>query len=213
MTFLREKLPRGDHVSLHAGRAASAGVSAHPGARGQHPLEPGTWPRAADLRHQQVRRGARSGHRHLVFGPEGLSPRSRRERTGARTSSTGSTTAAGPQGAPSRSMRRPPTRARRSGPRSSTTSACISTGTPCTGGTTRRNRASANQNVWADSITFDNRRQPNRSPGRRGIHPWRRRADLSGRRAAASGSGSRCPGRSPRSNWRTSGAACRTTST
>ena len=140
MTFLREKLPRGAHVPLHARRAAPVGVSAHPDARRQRPLESRARPGAADLRHEHVRRSPRRRHRHLVLRPEGLSA-SIASRANARAgASTGSTTAAARQAAPSPSTRRPPTRARRSGPPSSTTSASTSTGTPCTGGTTRRSR-------------------------------------------------------------------------
>ena len=70
------------------------------------------------------------------------------------------------------------------------------------------------QNVWANTITFDNRKQANRVARRPGLHSRRRRADLSGRGAAA-------PGRRPRrrrdrsrpSSSPTSAAACRTIST
>ena len=48
-----------------------------------------------------------------------------------------------------------------------------------------------NQNVWADSITFDNRKQAEQIARRSGIHSRRRRADLSGRGAPAPGRGSR----------------------
>jgi hypothetical protein len=60
---------------------------------------------------------------------------------------------------------------------------CISTGTRTTGATTRRNRGT-DQNVWAESITFDNRGQPNKTdhgyingdgvliyPGEEKLHP------------------------------------------
>ena len=164
MTFVAREAAAGDHVPLRAGRAAPARVSAHRDARREHSLEPGTGPGAADLRDQHVRRAARCRDRHLVLGPEGLHPRSRRHASGRAAVDTGSTTAAGPPAARSRSTLQRPMRGPRSGRPSSTTCASISTGTRCTGVTTRRSRGSATRTCG-----------PTRSPSTTASRPTDRR--------------------------------------
>ena len=92
--------------------------------------------------------------------------------------------------------------------------ASTSTGTRCTGGTTRRSRASANQNVWAEQHHVRQPRPAEQAARRSGLHPRRRRADLSGRGASCTRRRTAaCPGRSRRSSSPTSGAGCRTIST
>ena len=151
------------HVPLHAGRAAAAArIRASCALADNVHSNPGPGRALPVFVTQRVRRRARRRRSTSGVRGRGASTSSAARRSGRAGASTGSTTAAGRQEARSRSMRPPPTRGRRSGPRSSTTCACTSTGTPCTGGTIRRSRASANQNVWANSITFDNRGQPNK---------------------------------------------------
>ena len=161
MTFLAIAAEGAD-VSLHAGRTAAAGVPAHPADRRQRPLEPGAGPGAADLRHPRVRRtpSQRRSTSGVRARRASRSTRARQERRAATT--TGSTTAAGRPAARSPSTRRRPTHARRSGPGSSTTCASTSTGTRVHWRHNSQKRGERNQNVWADSITFDNRGQPNK---------------------------------------------------
>ena len=113
MTFLREKAAARDHVSLHAGRAACVRVSAHPGARRKHPLEPRPGPRAADLRDAARTSDALDGAIDIwCAGPKGFRRSIASRRSARAGGSTGSTTADGPQAARSRSMRPRPMRAR-----------------------------------------------------------------------------------------------------
>ena len=100
--------------------------------------------------------------RHLVFGSERLPARSRRGRAGARPRSSGSTTAAAPKAVRLRSMRRPPTRARPSGPPSNTTSRVYFYWHAVHWRHNSQKQGDRDQNVWAESITFDNRGQPNK---------------------------------------------------
>ncbi len=102
-------------------------------------------------------------------GPLGFDVERRRARARAAGGGTGFTTAAGRRPAPSSSTRRPPTRARPPGPASSTTSRSTSSGTASTGSTTRQKQGTREQNVWADPITFDNRRQARKGPDDQGF--------------------------------------------
>ena len=126
---------------------------------------------------------------------------------------TGSTTAAGRPEARSRSTRRPPTRARPSGPASSTTCSVYFYWHAVHWRHNSQKVGERNQNVWADSITFDNRGQPNKPvddqgyihgdgvllyPGEDALHPEEDRG---------------IAGRSRPCSWPTSAAGCRTIST
>ena len=68
----RAKLPRALTFLYMPDEPSPPRVSADPDAGGQHALEPGTRPRAADLRDQLVRRAARRRDRHLVRRPAGF---------------------------------------------------------------------------------------------------------------------------------------------
>ena len=189
MMFLRRKLPRAITFLYMPDEPAPAEYPHILKLAEEHPFESGPWQSAADLRHENpyVEAMNSAGIDIWCSGPKGF-PASTASRASARAAaSSGSTTAAGQPEAPSPSRPRRPMPAPRSGPPSSTTFESISTGTRCTGVTTARRSVSATQNVWANSITYDNP-QATRTDHivRSRVHPRRWRLDLSGRRAAAS---------------------------
>ena len=90
----RHRAAEGDHLPLHARRAAPAAVSGDPAARRQRALQPGAGRAAADLRDQAVGRAPGRGDRHLVR----RSTTSRgRSRSAPGAAATGPTTAAAPR--------------------------------------------------------------------------------------------------------------------
>ena len=193
MTFLRAKLPRAitflympdEPRPPEYPRIRTLAENIH--------SNPGPGPGAADLRHEHgtsSRSTGRSTSGARVRRASGsiASPASARA-----AASTGSTTAAGPPAAPSRSTPRPPTRARRSGPPSSTTSRVYFYWHAVHWRHNSQKQGERDQNVWADTITFDNREAAEQADRRPGLHPRRRRADLSRRGAAASRRGPRRP--------------------
>ena len=152
--------------------------------------------------------------RHLVLRVRRASRSIASRRSARAAGSTGSTTAAGRPAARSRSMRPRPMRARRSGPRSSTTSRVYFYWHAVHWRHNSQKQGERDQNVWAESITFDNRGQPNKPIDDQGYIHGDGVLIYPGEEQAAPGRGSRHrPVRSPPSSSRISGAACRTTST
>src|SRR4051794_23388108 len=151
----------GDHLPVYARRASRAGLPADPEARGQHPFEPRTGSPAATVCDERVRRTARWIDRHLVLGAEGIRScaRCERARPRARVLVLQRRT---PQGG-AITIDAPATDAR------ATVWAAFKVDArvyffwhSVHWRHNAQKQGERNQNVWAESITFDNRKQPNK---------------------------------------------------